>query len=182
MILIAKMKLKYWYYGPYKMVQKMRPIDYKLDLPADTRVHPMFRVLQLKPKVGHLIDVVHDLPKLNEDTTLLVQPLRVLDYHVVKKNRKKVPEALVQWENIAPEEATWESTKYLAYQFGHLHLEDKMVPKGRGMLSPQVAVAIVEVPTMPTTDCSLPHAIAIAQYLPQIDLLTELVGESPAVD
>ena len=58
---------------------------------------------------------------------------------MVKKNRKKTPEALVQWENMSSEEATWELTKYLAYQFPHLHLEDKMLPKGRGMLGPQVS-------------------------------------------
>jgi len=32
----------------------------------------------------------------------------------------------------------WESTEYLAYQFPHLHLEYKMLPKERGMLGSRV--------------------------------------------
>jgi len=170
--LAAKMKLGYRYYGPYKILKKIGSVAYKLDLPADTRVHPVFHVSQLKAKVGHLTNVVHDLPELNEDTTLLVQPLRVLDYRVIKKNRKQIPEALVQWENMAPEEATWESTEYLAYQFPHLHLEDKMLPKGRGMLRPQVAAMDVEVPTAPALGSNLPHEAATAQHLLQPSMLT----------
>ena len=40
---------------------------------------------------------------------------------------------------MSPEEATWESTEYLVYQFPHLHLEDKMLSKGRGMLGSRVS-------------------------------------------
>ena len=39
----------------------------------------------------------------------------------------------------AREKDTWDSTEYLAYQFLHLHLEDKMLPKGQGMLGSQVS-------------------------------------------
>jgi len=71
---------------------------------------------------------------------------------VVKKNRKKTPEALVQWENMSPDEATWESTEHLAYQFPHLHLEDKMLPKGQGMLGSRVST--LEIQDTPGSDNS----------------------------
>ena len=66
------MKVGYRHYGPYRIVQKIGLVAYKLDLLADTHVHPVFHVSQLKPKVDHLTNVVHDLPELNEDTTMLV--------------------------------------------------------------------------------------------------------------
>ena len=42
--LAAKMKLGYRYYGSYKVLQKIGPIAYKLDLMTDTHVHPVFHV------------------------------------------------------------------------------------------------------------------------------------------
>jgi len=66
------MKLGYRYYGLYKILKKIEPVAYKLDLLVDTCVHPVFHASQLKLKVAHLTNVVHDLPELNEDTTLLV--------------------------------------------------------------------------------------------------------------
>ena len=63
---------------------------------------------------------------------------------------------------MAPEEATWESTEYLAYQFPNLHFEDKMLLEGQGMLSPQVATTTIEVPTTPATDYNLPQVAATA--------------------
>jgi hypothetical protein len=50
-------KLSPKYYGPYKVLQKICTMAYKLELPASSRVHPVFHVSCLKKVIGNKIPV-----------------------------------------------------------------------------------------------------------------------------
>jgi hypothetical protein len=50
-------KLSPKYYGPYKVLQKIGTMAYKLELPASSRVHPFFHVSCLKKVIGNKIPV-----------------------------------------------------------------------------------------------------------------------------
>ena len=54
-------KLNPRYYGPYEILEKVGELAYKLKLPKDSRVHPMFHVSLLKPRVAEE-GVVQPLP------------------------------------------------------------------------------------------------------------------------
>ena len=60
-------KLSPKYYGPYKVLQKICTMAYKLELPASSRVHLVFHVSCLKKVIGDKIPVQTILPELDEE-------------------------------------------------------------------------------------------------------------------
>jgi hypothetical protein len=55
-------KLAPKYYGPYKLLQRIGSMDYKLDFPPSSCVHPVFHVYFLKKVIGNKILVKTILP------------------------------------------------------------------------------------------------------------------------
>jgi hypothetical protein len=60
-------KLAPKYYGPYKVLQRIGSMDYKLELPPSSCVHLVFHVSFLKKVIGDKIPVQTILPEINEE-------------------------------------------------------------------------------------------------------------------
>ena len=71
-------KLEPKYYGPYKVLQKIGSMAYKLELPATSRVHPVFHVSYLKKVIGDKIPIQTILPKLDEEGKVILEPEKIL--------------------------------------------------------------------------------------------------------
>ena len=64
-------KLSPKYYGPYKVLQKIGTMTYKLVLLASSRVHPVFHFSCLKKAIGDKIPVQKVFPELDEDGKII---------------------------------------------------------------------------------------------------------------
>lgn len=60
-------KLSPKFFDPYKIVERVEPVTYKLELPAETTIHPVFHVSQLKKLIGQHEEVQHTIQLVTEN-------------------------------------------------------------------------------------------------------------------
>lgn len=51
------MKFRVKYYGPFKIIRKVGKESYQPQLPLDSKIHDIFHVSQLKPKVTPIVKI-----------------------------------------------------------------------------------------------------------------------------
>ena len=110
------MKLAPKYFGPFKVLEKIGKVAYKLLLPPGSKVHHTFHVSQLKKHFGNKPSTAQ-LPVLADDVTIVKEPVMVLDRRIVKKANRAVIEVLIQWTNSFPKDASWEVLHNLQQRF-----------------------------------------------------------------
>ena len=66
-------KLSPKYYGPYKVLQKIGTMAYKLELPASSRVHPIFHVSCLKKVIGDNLPIQTIFLELDEEGKIILE-------------------------------------------------------------------------------------------------------------
>ena len=111
------MKLSPRFFGPYKVLEHIGPVAYRLDLPASSKIHSVFYVSYLKRKLGEDEIVQHHLPDTSTTREVQAQPQAILDRRVVMYRRHPVSEVLVQWANLPKEDAARESYRALKKKF-----------------------------------------------------------------
>ena len=67
-------KLSPKYYGPYKVLQNIGSMSYKLELPAYSWVHPILDVSCLKKVINDKLLVQNLLPELDEEGKIILEP------------------------------------------------------------------------------------------------------------
>ena len=66
-------KLSPKYYGPYKVLQKIGTMAYKLEHPSSSQVHPIFHVSCLKKVICKNLPVQTILPELEEEGKIILE-------------------------------------------------------------------------------------------------------------
>jgi hypothetical protein len=62
--------------------QKIGTMAYKLELPASSRVHPVFHVSCLKKVIGDNIAVQTILQELDEEGKIILEPEAIIDTRI----------------------------------------------------------------------------------------------------
>ncbi|RVW31621.1 Transposon Tf2-11 polyprotein [Vitis vinifera] len=133
----AHQKLANRFYGPFPVEQKLGKVAYRLSLPPEAKIHPVFHVSLLKKYVGTSLPALVDLPPISDEGQLQVTPEKVVNTRWIKRGTKFIEESLVQWKNLPVEDATWEDTQMLKHQFSTLNLEDKVPLMGGSIDTPR---------------------------------------------
>ena len=117
-------KLKPRFYGPYRVICRVRQVAYELELPQGSKIHNIFHVSCLKKALGQQVTVTEELPPTDDEGHLVLQPKAIIDTRERQLRSRTVREFLVRWRNLPDEDATWESEQILQHPSLQL-LEDK---------------------------------------------------------
>ncbi|KAK6149098.1 hypothetical protein DH2020_016623 [Rehmannia glutinosa] len=116
-------KLSPRYVGPYKILQRIGKLAYRLELPAPyAGMHDVFHMSRLKkyqPDPEHII--TRDTPPLMENLSYSERPIRIIDQQVRQLRKREIPMVKVVWQNHnRDEDATWEMEEDMRNQYPEL--------------------------------------------------------------
>ncbi|GJW37289.1 putative reverse transcriptase domain-containing protein [Tanacetum coccineum] len=113
------------YVGPFKVLEKVGSIAYKLELPQElSRVHNTFHVSNLK-KCYSDEPLVVPLDGLHIDDKLhfVEEPVKIIDREVKRLMKSRVPIIKVRWNSRRGPEFTWEREDQFRKKYPHLFTE-----------------------------------------------------------
>lgn len=102
----------------------MGAVAYKLLLPPEAKVHPVFHVSLLKKSVGKKDLVSPVLPLMDEEGQQMLIPLAVLEKRMVRRYNRVAGQWLIQWSHLPKEEATWEDAEEFMKKFPNYSFVD----------------------------------------------------------
>ncbi|GKA01379.1 putative reverse transcriptase domain-containing protein [Tanacetum coccineum] len=115
-------KLNPRYVGPFKVLEKVGDVAYKLELPQElSRVHNTFHVSNLKKcyadePLAVLLDGLHIDDKLH----FVEEPVEIMDREVKRLRQIRVPFVKVRWNSRRGYEFTWEREDQFRKKYQHL--------------------------------------------------------------
>lgn len=105
-------KLTNNYAGPYKILEVLSDVAYRLELPAELKVHPVFHVSLLRPftESPGRFDTREDPPPppVDTDDVEVFEVEEILDKRVRRFGHGQRTEYLVKWLGYPLHDATWE--------------------------------------------------------------------------
>ena len=115
-------KLSPRYIGPYRIVERIGEVAYRLELPSDLdRIHDVFHVSMLRKYIPDPSHVLTEQPvEIQENLTYEEEPMQILDRREQVLRNKTIPLVKVLWRSHTVEEATWEHEKQMKRHYSHL--------------------------------------------------------------
>ncbi|KAL8151213.1 hypothetical protein V2J09_021021 [Rumex salicifolius] len=113
-------KLSPRYYGPFKVIDKVGNVAYKLELPPSAAIHNVFHVSQLK-LCPNPPSSTPSLPQYLLDVGTAREPEAILERKMVKRQNAAATKVLVQWKGTDPSQATWEFYQDFVAKFPNFH-------------------------------------------------------------
>nr|GFD07888.1 putative reverse transcriptase domain-containing protein [Tanacetum cinerariifolium] len=115
-------KLNPRYVGPFKVLERVRDVAYKLDLLEElSRVHNTFHVSNLKRcHADEPLAVPLDRLHFDDKLHFIEEPVEIADHEVKRLNRSRILLVKVRWNSKRGPEFTWEHEDQFRKKYPHL--------------------------------------------------------------
>nr|GEU93923.1 putative reverse transcriptase domain-containing protein [Tanacetum cinerariifolium] len=115
-------KLSPRYIGPSKILSKVGPVAYKLELPRELQgIHNTFHVSNLKKCLSDedLIIPLNEV-RIDEKLHFIEEPIEIMDREVKQLKQIQIPIVKVRWNSSRGPEYTWEMEDQMWKKYPHL--------------------------------------------------------------
>ncbi|GKE09364.1 putative reverse transcriptase domain-containing protein [Tanacetum coccineum] len=120
-------KLSPRYIGPFRFIERISPVAYKLELPDKLRGIPnTFHVSNLKKCLAdeNLVIPLKEI-QLDDKLHFIEEPVEIIDREVKQLKQSRIPIVKVRWNSRRGPEYTWEREDFFKRNYPHLFSSNK---------------------------------------------------------
>jgi hypothetical protein len=88
-------------------------MEYKLELPASSRVYPVFHVSCLNKVIGDKIPVQTILLEPDMEGKIILEPEAITDTRIRQLRNRSISEYLIKWRKLPAKYSTWEDESFI---------------------------------------------------------------------
>ena len=116
-------KLDYTKTGPFNIEKQLGPVTFKLELPDNIKIHPVFHAALLEP--AYTTEPSRPNPETHPDTE---EPEYEVEEIRARRQRRRKQQYLIKWKGYPDHESTWEPVRNLSHCQDLLHQYQQRTP------------------------------------------------------
>nr|GEY21092.1 putative reverse transcriptase domain-containing protein [Tanacetum cinerariifolium] len=126
-------KLSSRFIGPFKVIERIGPVAYKLEFPDKLRgIHDTFHVSNIKRCfVNDEVAIPLDKVQLDDKLYFVEEPVEIMDREVKQLKQSRIPIIKVRWNSRRGPKFTWEREDFFRSKYPQIFIRRRVTRQGK---------------------------------------------------